>query len=186
MEQSYCTYICDKYRHNWKIGQALRTEHIEYMENDIDGLVDECRAYEAELISYYMEQENKGDFWRNSEGQVFFRLPRDAREYSNMREKVIACACGFTCVPFYKVIDQDLWLCEDCTQAAVNADYTGLDYHYSEQEADQRYKEITEGLERLGTGLCWSGEESDEFSRKTCDCCGTALHGRRKRFVLVG
>lgn len=52
-----------------------------------------------------------------------------------------------------KVIESDIWLCPDCLQAAVNDDNTGLDYHYNETEADQKLKDINEGLERLGPNL---------------------------------
>jgi len=42
----------------------------------------------------------------------------------------------------------NLTFCTDCTMAAVNDDYTGLDYHYNEQEAKQRQAEIVAGLSR--------------------------------------
>ena len=46
----------------------------------------------------------------------------------------------------------EFWLCEDCSLAAVNNDYTGLDY-YDEKEATERQREVQEGLEKLGPNL---------------------------------
>ena len=44
-------------------------------------------------------------------------------------------------------------LCPECTQAAVNDDYTSLDYHYSPEEAEVKMRIIQFGLARLGPGL---------------------------------
>ena len=86
-----------------------------------------------------------------------------------------------------KVIIENLALCTDCTMAAVNDDYSGLDYHYTEEESATRYEEITDGLKKLGIGLCYdSSQEDDEFSHRTCDCCGTRLAGRRCFFIVLG
>ena len=86
-----------------------------------------------------------------------------------------------------KVTIENLVLCADCTMAAVNDDYTGLDYHYTEKESAIRYEEITAGLIKLGPGLCYDGtREDDEFSHRQCDCCGTRLAGRRAPFILLG
>ena len=56
----------------------------------------------------------------------------------------------------------DLWLCDDCTQAAVNGDLTSLDYHCSPDEADERVHEIASGLERLGPNLVIDISDPDE------------------------
>ena len=86
-----------------------------------------------------------------------------------------------------KTIIENLALCTDCTQAAVNDDYTGLDYHYNEEDAARRMEEIQAGLVNLGAGLCYdSNQEGDEFSARRCDCCGTQLAGRREYFVVLG
>jgi hypothetical protein len=85
-----------------------------------------------------------------------------------------------------KVIIENLALCEDCTLAAVNDDYSGLDYHYTAEESTIRRKEITAGLKSLGAGLCYdSNREDDEFSTRTCDCCKTRLAGKRFPFIVV-
>jgi len=86
-----------------------------------------------------------------------------------------------------KVIIENLSLCTDCTLAAVNDDYSGLDYHYTPEESTTRYAEIVAGLKELGPGLCWdSDKEDDEFSTRRCDCCKTKLAGRRVPFVVLG
>ena len=81
----------------------------------------------------------------------------------------------------------NLTFCTDCTQAAVNDDYTGLDYHYNEQEAEQRQAEIMAGLSRLGSlGYVYhAGLDSDEFSSRPCDCCGSRLAGSRDYFIIL-
>jgi len=95
--------------------------------------------------------------------------------------------------PRVTVIQDDLWLCSDCLQAAVNDDYTGLDYHYGPVEAEKRMEEIQAGLSRLGSGLVMDSRDLAEhdnahrvFTTAACDCCGTKLHGERWRFALLG
>ena len=73
------------------------------------------------------------------------------------------------------------WLCEDCAQAAVNNDLSGLDYYYSPKRARQREREITQGLETLG--WVYPTEEEDELSTDSCDCCETNLAGKRFKFI---
>ena len=90
-----------------------------------------------------------------------------------------------------KVTQDNIWLCQDCLVAAVNDDYTGLDYSYSPKVDDQKAKEIREGLDKLGSHLVPDFDSDtedgiDEFSRKTCDCCGTWLAGSRHRFAILG
>lgn len=83
-----------------------------------------------------------------------------------------------------KVITEKLMFCQDCMIAAVNDDYTGLDYHYDKEEADEREKAIRAGLANLG-GYAVMGHEHDEFSRRPCDCCGMQLHGERWEFNVI-
>lgn len=74
----------------------------------------------------------------------------------------------------------ELWLCEDCTIAAVNNEYSGI-------EDENRVKEVKAGIKRIG----WinadfdveSNEGYEEFSTKDCDCCHYGLAGSRHRFV---
>lgn len=90
-----------------------------------------------------------------------------------------------------KVIQDDLWLCTDCLMAAVNDDYSGLDYYYKEPEATERMNKIKAGLHRLGPHLVcdvnpetWDGV--DEFRRGPCSCCGSPLAGTMHRFAVLG
>lgn len=83
-----------------------------------------------------------------------------------------------------KVIIENLRLCQDCTQAAVNDDYSGLDYYLNEQDSLERQKEIVAGLKSLGSGLVCR-DDIDEFSSRKCDCCGTRLAGERTLFNVI-
>jgi hypothetical protein len=83
-----------------------------------------------------------------------------------------------------KIEHDDLWLCTDCTQAAVNDDYTGLDYHHDFKAAAERAAVIADGLDRLGANLC-PGDTSEEFSTRQCDCCNTSLAGYRHQFITL-
>lgn len=86
-----------------------------------------------------------------------------------------------------KVIQTDLWLCTDCSMAAINDDYTGLDYYYPEPRSSQIKTLIEKGLERLGVGLVpdwndqlewdcplckWQGSEPEFVENEpVCPCC---------------
>ncbi len=83
-----------------------------------------------------------------------------------------------------EVVNDNIWLCEDCVQPAVNDDYSSLDYHYSPSEADRKMKRIKEGLERLGPISI--GKEIKDLSNRGCDCCGTHAASRLQQFVIVG
>lgn len=84
----------------------------------------------------------------------------------------------------------NLQFCPDCCIAAVNGDFSGLDYHYAPLQADRRMAEICEGLDRFGPALVPAfdhehGDGHDEFSHAPCDCCGTGLAGARWRFATL-
>ena len=65
-------------------------------------------------------------------------------------------------------IIRDIWVCQDCVQAAVNGDLSGLDYAYDEKEAARREQEICAGLEALpGLVSDFGGEDQRE-----CRECG--------------
>lgn len=65
-------------------------------------------------------------------------------------------------------LQRDLWLCDDCVSAAVNDDYTGLDYYYPPGDADRRMKEIQRGLHDLGPGLVPDWREETEYECLDC------------------
>lgn len=90
-----------------------------------------------------------------------------------------------------KIVQDDLWLCDDCVMYAVNGDLTGIDYFYSGDKADKRAKEVVQGVNALGPHLVpdfdsETGKGMEEFSRTTCDGCGTRLAGGRHRFAVLG
>lgn len=74
-----------------------------------------------------------------------------------------------------------MWLCNDCTLAAVNDDLTSLDYYYDEHDASERRDAITSGLKRLG--FIALGNAHMSFSSRECDCCRTYLAGERHFFT---
>jgi len=86
-----------------------------------------------------------------------------------------------------KVIRDDIWLCQGCTVAACNDDYTGF-------RTDAAIARTQAGLERLGPHLVPdfdSGSEEDDngiepFSRRGCDCCKSGLAGELHRFAILG
>lgn len=88
------------------------------------------------------------------------------------------------------VVNDDVWLCTDCTIAAVNDDYTSLDYHYG-AKADERMAEIKAGLDKLGPHLVSNDSPDDDgeghecFSTRHCDCCGEWRAGERHRFAAL-
>ena len=89
-----------------------------------------------------------------------------------------------------QVYKDNLWLCTDCIQAAVNDDYTGLDYYYEDEQAKLKEKQIREGLAELGPNLVIdsdseTGKGIREFTDRICDCCGTSLAGHRERFAIL-
>lgn len=90
------------------------------------------------------------------------------------------------------IVQDNLWLCDDCMIAAVNDDYTGIDYSYS-GAADKRVAEIQAGLVELGPHLVPNfdsdtGDGYQEFARpaRGCDCCGSKLAGSFYRFAVLG
>jgi hypothetical protein len=83
-----------------------------------------------------------------------------------------------------QVIADGLLICADCLQAIANDDYTGLDYHYSPEEADEREARIRAGIAGLG-GYAVAGEEYG-FSWQGCDCCGSDLGGDKWTCSVLG
>lgn len=79
--------------------------------------------------------------------------------------------------------DVEYWLCPDCLMAAVNDDYTGLDYHYGPDEAEKRREDIQAGLRELGNIASTSHVLT--FSHRGCDCCRSGLAGELHGFVTI-
>jgi len=81
-----------------------------------------------------------------------------------------------------KVIESDIWLCEDCLHAAVNG---------AVNDSDEREAAITAGLVELGEHLVpdfnsETGEGHNVFSNCGCECCKSKLGGSRFRFAVLG
>jgi len=69
-------------------------------------------------------------------------------------------------------------VCDDCIIAIANDDYSGMD--------DERDAAVRAGLERINSkyGYLVAGDETTEFTWRSCDCCG-AGGGRRHRAVAM-
>lgn len=77
-----------------------------------------------------------------------------------------------------RVIRDNIWLCSDCTQVAVN----GWDASYA--------RHILESVDRLPHNTVSdfnseTGEGLQECSGTTCRACGTTDAGYRARFVVL-
>lgn len=87
-----------------------------------------------------------------------------------------------------EIIAENLGVCLDCVQAIVNDDFTGLQYHHDQFNADRREKEIRDGIQRLSKiGYICLDEtrDMDEFSINPCECCGAKLYGCREFIVIL-
>lgn len=83
-----------------------------------------------------------------------------------------------------RVIQDNLWLCQDCMIAACNGDVTGV-------ESDERVDAIGRGLDALGSHLVPafdvdSGKGILEFTSRGCDCCQSGLAGSLWEFAKLG
>lgn len=85
-----------------------------------------------------------------------------------------------------EVIDDNFMVCTDCLMVIANADYSGLDYYYSEEEAAQRKEAIDDGIAHTKGHICVGDSEKDnDFSSSWCDCCHTPLAGPRHHCVVL-
>ena len=75
-----------------------------------------------------------------------------------------------------KVKYDNLWACEDCTMYLANSDVP--------EERPNLRAEI-HGQWPHDADLVLGGD-TDEFSWKQCDCCGSRLGGSRTSFVVPG
>jgi hypothetical protein len=83
-----------------------------------------------------------------------------------------------------RVIQDDLWLCSDCTQVACNGPHGA--------ELTDAVSTLA-GLDALGPHLVPDFDSNaetntgiDEFSRVACASCKTHLAGYRARFAILG
>lgn len=83
------------------------------------------------------------------------------------------------------IIDDNFMVCVDCISAIANDDYTGLDFHYDENESQKRELEIRNGINEVnGYIVCGDSVRDSDFSTRRCDCCGSTLHGARYHCVV--
>jgi hypothetical protein len=83
-----------------------------------------------------------------------------------------------------RVIEDNIWLCQDCTQVACNGLY-GIEI--SEQQATA----TVHGLSKLGAHLVPDFDSDTrvgirECSGRACQACQTVLTGYRARFAMLG
>lgn len=85
------------------------------------------------------------------------------------------------------VLTETYRVCEDCFVLEANGDASSFDYHYSGEEAERRLMECQGGMAELTKdgGHLVAGEQTDEFSRWSCECCGTQLAGARYELHLL-
>lgn len=85
-----------------------------------------------------------------------------------------------------QILDDNFMVCSECIQAIANDDYSGLDYHYDRESADNRASHIRNGIMHAGGNICIGDSDKDEeFSTSSCDCCGGQLAGSRHHCVLT-
>lgn len=88
-----------------------------------------------------------------------------------------------------EVVNDRFMVCVDCAMFIANDDLSGLDYHFTPEEAKHRENAIREGVayqNSQGNHIAMGDDENDiEFSKNPCECCGNALHGYRHHAVLL-
>jgi len=82
-----------------------------------------------------------------------------------------------------KIVQNDLWLCADCTIYACNGDTSGID-------CEDRETEVIEAVNALGPHLVSdSYNERDgirsECYHEDCDACGQDICGEANRFAIL-
>lgn len=84
--------------------------------------------------------------------------------------------------------EKDLMVCDECLQAIAYDEYSGLDY-YGAEYSERRYKEITEGIERVCKAHGWISMGDDDHVYEAlpcvCDVCGDKTKGKRHHMVAM-
>lgn len=88
-----------------------------------------------------------------------------------------------------EILDDNFMVCVDCASIIANDDPSSFDYHYGPDEAEKIEAKIREAIQTHhndGNFINIGEHERDlEFSRTSCDCCGSTLHGYRHHAYLV-
>lgn len=78
--------------------------------------------------------------------------------------------------------------CSDCVQPVANGDFSSLDYHYQQAEADQKMQQIERGMNHLCKehgGSLHYGEKVKDFKRDSCHVCGARHAGEWHRIFIL-
>ena len=77
------------------------------------------------------------------------------------------------------VIDDDVWCCVDCLMLVANDDASGMD--------DETEAKCRAGINAIdGYLVCNDNDDDEEFSRRSCDVCGSTLEGSRHHLAILG
>jgi len=102
-----------------------------------------------------------------------------------------------------KIIDRDIWLCEDCMIYAVNGDLPedliGTPNEHWIEKIEAGMEQLPYLLSNFGESTCPACNEGEcskdhsmdesgelEFSHITCRCCKSNFVGKRYRFAQLG
>lgn len=78
-----------------------------------------------------------------------------------------------------------VYVCSDCQMPIAYGDFTGLDFHYSPERAEERMEDIEIGMNNLAKkiGFLSTGDDCIDFSAAPCACCGTREAGARHEVI---
>lgn len=81
-------------------------------------------------------------------------------------------------------------VCSDCLPVIAYSDASHLDAYYNEEGALQRWLEINVAIDLMGlegrSVHVGDSDKDDDFSTRSCDCCGSQLAGSRHHCVVLG
>lgn len=63
-------------------------------------------------------------------------------------------------------------VCDDCLLGIVNGDFSGIDYHYSGEEAEKRYNHVVKSINKMPPNITTGNNGDNDENYGTCDCCG--------------
>ena len=84
-----------------------------------------------------------------------------------------------------KFTHTSVYVCSDCQMPIAYGDFTGLDFHYSPERAEERMEEIEIGMDNLAKeiGFLSMGDDYDDFSSEACACCDSRDAGARYEVI---
>jgi hypothetical protein len=143
--------------------------------NSIGKIMWDCDAFQKEFgypddyIGLFTKDdwETPGD-WFIMEDADLADLEKIANEYGDFDELLKALG-----VPDSIALPTH-WVCSDCILPLVNDDYTAA--------PEDKVDELESAVQSFDGGEYLGEEYDEEFSNRTCDCCGTSLAGERFAF----